>query len=517
MVTVLSLLTACGGSSGSDKKTNIDEKGALAPLETGQSVAMEMMQVLSQSGDDSDIVSVQKDVLHLVDGDMLHLTIDKAALGIKDMILSFRWMDMDGNVLGQTGMFEQIMHYDPMLDSDGDGVCKYIKKVIVVDMMGNVFSKSYTVFVHRSQPEGGQALLGPLAQAHYTLTQLHDQKVIDEGTTTQGDGQDVQTAGVIPLSAKVLNSLNQGYYLLTVAGGEDIDKNDDQIWDETPVPVSGALHAIVTAKELQTGNFKVNILAQAIYEYLKSTQNLSQISDEALTKLLDQYAQELLAADINGDGVEDYRDIVQWNPVTDKKSLAIDYAKNIQPYIDKVLYKTIAEKAVLLKKYVVDKKVMNGQEITYRYDSNGNVVEERIQEALQPPVVVQYANQYDSQGRLIEQRRKDTQVATRWIYNTSGDLTEKVVGIYDASENFSIYERYFYKNGKLSSGRINRGEVLKNITYEADVYGNVIKETIAWFGQTFVVNYTYEYDDAGRVLKKYKNGQLLFEQNWKVL
>lgn len=345
MLTALALLTGCGGSGGgSDKKTTLGEKGINAPLETGESVATDVIQSLSETDDTPDIFSVQKDVLHLVDGDMLHLTIDKVTLGIKNKIFSFQWMDMDGTVLSKAGVLEQVMHYNPMLDSDGDGVCEYVKRVIVMDMMGNIFSKNYTVFVHRTSPKGGQALLGPLAQAHYTLTQLQNQKVIDEGTTTQGDGQNVQTAGIIPLSSNILNSLEPGYYLLTVAGGEDIDRNDDGIWDKTAVPVSGTLHAIVTDKELQSGQYKVNILTQAIYEYLKKRQNLSQLSDEALAEQLDRYAEELLASDVNGDSVEDYRDIVEWNPVTDKKGLTVNYITDIQPYIDTLFYKPVSGK-----------------------------------------------------------------------------------------------------------------------------------------------------------------------------
>ncbi|RUM67123.1 MAG: hypothetical protein DSZ05_03225 [Sulfurospirillum sp.] len=337
MLTALFLLAGCGSSKGSDNSTQIGPKGD-APLQTGQSVISELLQALSQPTDTATDVSEQKDIFHLVDGDILQLTVTKEMLNIKNSIVSFSWMDMDGSLLSQTGMLEQVMHYNPVLDVDHDGVCKYIKKVIVMDMMGHMFTKSYTVFVHQRPFKGGQALLGPLAQAHYSVTKLRDQKVIDEGTTTQGDGQDVRTAGVIPVPAKVLNSLDQGYYLVTVSGGEDIDKNDDQVWDDTPAQVKGVLHAIVTKDALQSGDYKVNILTQAIYAYLKSKQNLSQLSDDALAKQLNQYAQQLISADINGDGLKDYHDIVQWNPVIDREKLSTDYDKNIVPYINKLFY-----------------------------------------------------------------------------------------------------------------------------------------------------------------------------------
>jgi hypothetical protein len=522
LLTALVLATGCGSSGGSDKKMDIEDKGASGiqsdPVGKITSNNPVVSQIFSQPADMAMDVTVQKDILHLVDGDLLHLVADPAQMGIKGMVVSYQWTDNNGSVLSQTGLLEQTVHYDPLLDDDQDGVSVYTKTLTLIDMFGSTVSKAYTIFVHQRALEGGQALLGPLSQAHYKLTKLHHSEAIVEGTTTQGDGEDVTTAGIIPLSAKLLNSLESGYYLLTVSGGEDIDRNDDLIWDETPTPVSGGLHAIVTKEELQTGHYKVNIFTQVIYDYLAGVENLAQMSDAKLAQRVDALAKELIKRDVNGDGARDYQDILYWNPVTDKDKLTIDYDKKVEPYVEQVLYKKGLEELSLdVTRYVVSKKIMANEEITYLYDSHGNMIEKRIKETGNPDIVsITYTNKYDEQGRLSEQIQDDTQVATRWIYDSSSNVTEKQVGIYDEAGNYAIFERYHFKNGKLDSGRIDRGEFPKYIYYETDQYGNVTKETVKWFGQTFVTQYSYTYDELGHVLKKYENGELLFEQIWRV-
>ncbi len=538
----LLLLTGCGSDTTQESQnvTTVTPFATSTYSNQAAPVALQglTIQTLSKSESNS---TVQRDVLHLLDGDLLHLAADEAAMGVEGNVTSYVWRDMDGIVLSETSVLDRVLYYDPQYDHNQDGTTKYIKTVTITTDNGKVYTKSYTVYVHKDTLPGGQVILGPLAQAHYTLRKLHDSAVIDEGATTQGDGVDVNSAGIIPLSAETLNSLEGGYYLMTVAGGMDIDRDDDMVWDSDPTVNKGVLHAIVRAEDLQRGNYKVNIFTQAIYQYLAEIENLAQMSDAQLQQRMDELSAELLAVDLNGDGLKDYGDILLWNPATDKEKLLIDYTTEVLPYVEKILSGTGLH---YIGKYVVAKKVTADTEIEYSYDSKGLLVEENtyaiadhapvqkivytyddrgsvIEKAVttyttgaEPTLeILTFSNSYDNDGRLIEQKTENTGVATRWIYDEAGLLTERQVGIYNA-ESYVPYEFYYYENGKLASARIDRGEAPKQITYETDQYGNVIREQVEWFGETFITEYSYEYDVQGNILKKYKDGVLLFEQSW---
>jgi len=519
--TALVLMTGCGGSNGSDN-TQVNSIKNVENLQIERPVTISasqpkiaLLQVLRETSASDTNATVQQDTIHLLDGQTLHLVADEAAMGVSGEIVSYKWFDKDCKILSKEKVLDKSLYFDPK--HNHDGMTKYVITIKIKTEDGKKYSKKYTVYVHKESLTGGQAELGPLAQANFTLRKLDENMTkLYEGITTQGDGQDVTTAGIIPVSAAVLNSLDDEYYFVGVSGGLDVDRNDDLVWDDVPTVNHGTLHAILSAGELQRGNYKVNIFTQAIYQYLASLQDVTQLSANELKDKMDNLAAELIAADLNGDGHIDYLDVLRWDPAKDKDQLTIDYEKEVAPYVEKIL---LGNDGTLVKEYVVDQRVEGNSVTTYTYDVHGNVITETITQNSDTgtPVItiIHYTNAYDAQGRLIEQSNDSNKRVKRWVYDAQGNLKQKEVGIYEADGSFTVFEYYYYKNGKLDTASFDRGESPYTVSYETDEYGNVIKEVVQWSGQEFVTEYSYEYDQAGHILKKYKNGTLLFEQSWK--
>ena len=454
--------------------------------------------------------------LHIGDGDLLHLVADEEAMGVTGTIASYRWTDMAGNVLSETKNLDRVLYYDPQFDHDDNGTTKYIKTITITTTDGKTYRQSYTVWVHKAAQESGQAVLGPLAQATFRITKLRTGETVLEGVTTAGDGNDVTTAGRLLTGYDFARTLSDGYYLVTVAGGQDIDRDDDLQWDTKPTINKGVLHAIIDAAHLGSGHYKVNVFTQAIYQYLNRIENIQALTDASLKAKMDALSAELLREDLNGDGVKDYADILLWNPATDKAKLTIDYAQEVEPYVQEILAGVYNDTDLTQpKRFVVTERTEGDTIIHYTYDRFGNVVNEIVTdktsgEILQTKI---YTNRYDAAGRLVSQKLSDPKIETRWSYDAQGNITQKEVGLYDA-DTFTPYAVYTYANGKLVSGVDNRSELPKTYTYETDRYGNVVKETMQWQDQSFVTTYRYEYDDAGHIIKAYKNGELWYEQRW---
>jgi len=531
VIAALFLLTGCGNGSKVIKaettssknntiygdKVNLVVPAAITQIQTQNAEPeLPVLQGLAETAEIENNATVEKDILHIADSEMVHIVADEEAMGVTGKIKSYQWFDMDGNVLSEEKTLNRVLYYYPQFSHDD--ITTFIKTIVITTEDGKEYSKDYTVYVHKDALHGGQALLGPLAQAQFTLQKLGSDIPIQEGTTTQGDGDNISSAGIIPISAKVLNTLDSGYYILTVAGGEDIDRNDDLVWDETPTINHGTLHAILNAKQIQKGQYKVNIFTQAIYQYLSAVENFNQVTDEELSSVMDQLASELLAADLNGDGEINYNDVILWNPATDKNKLTVNYETEVAPYVAQIIS---GKSAALNSEYVVEKRIEGNKEILYTYDAHGNKLTETITEnnsGAEPVIsVIHYTNVYDDAGRLIEQKNSADTTVMRWIYDAQGNLTERDKGVYENDQTFNAFDRYYYKNGKLDSASLDRGENPYTITYETDQYGNVTKEVVLWNGTEYITEYTYEYDDAAHVLKKYKNGDLLFEQTWKRL
>jgi len=523
MAAAILLLGGCG--SDSTQTPAIDNNKIVyntlqQPQNASTSVTMLQGLALETSAVDSAQIvapTVEEDVLHINDGEMIHLIANSEMMGVDGNISSYSWTDMDGNVLSETDTLDRVLHYDPRFDRDDNGTTKYIKTLTIITEDGKHFTQSYTIFVHKEALPTGQAVLGPLAQAHFSLQKLHSKSIIAEGVTSQGDGSDVTTAGLVNINYPILNSLEEGYYLLTVAGGKDVDRDDDLVWDAKPTINKGVIHAIITADDLRNGNYKVNIFTEAVYQYLYKVGDLDRLSDSELSQQMNGLSSELLAVDLNQDGQKDYEDLLVWNPATDKDKLTIDYATEVEPYVEEILAGVYAGGDTPTgEKYVVSKKIIGNVTTIYEYDAKGSMLSETIMDTQSGEVIEKktYLNSYDNEGRLVSQKLLDPKIETRWIYDEQGNITEKQVGLYDTGTEFRPYERYLYENGVIVSGEVNKGEVPIIYAYETNEYGNIVKEIMTWGDQTFVTEYSYEYDANGNVIKRYKDGILEYEQEW---
>lgn len=474
-------------------------------------------------------------ILNIVDGDTIHLIAKEGSFDLNGTIVSYEWTDMDDNVLSQTKELNRTLYYDENYDLDHSGITKYIKTITLRDDQGQSASKSYTVYVHKDALENPQALLGPLSLAHFTLTKLHDTTPIAEGTTTQGNGTNVNTAGVIPISADILNGLEDGYYLMKVSGGKDIDRDDDLVWDTNPTVNKGTLYAILTAQQLKSANYKVNIFTYGVYAFLQEAQILDGLSDEELTQKLDDLAREVIAVDLDGNNEINYSDILHWNPVTDKEKLTVDYATKVLPLVNQILGADAQLPVIHESKSVLDTKLEAGSLHKYLYDESGDVVTEEIddnndgtydhnktyrydqfhhvvEEIDSDGNSIIYTNTYDLQGHMIEQRDNQSSAIDRWIYDEQGVLIEHQ---YDRFGDGSAINHYYYINGKLDHATLEHADFTSTLKYETDQYGNVTKSTWNALGNSEVTTFTYLYDEAGHILQKTSNGESVFIQTWK--
>ena len=519
------LFSGCGGSSDTSAGSPVDNNRIIYnTLEQPHKTSNDVTLLQGLSLETKAVASAQRiqpavesDVLHLNDGEMLHLVADLELMGVEGNITSYSWTDMDGNVLSETDTLDRVLYYDPRFDRDDNGTTKYIKTITIMTEEGKRYSKSYTVFVHKEVLPTGQAVLGPLAQAHFTLQKLRQNAIVTEGVTSQGNGTDIATAGLININYPILATLEDDtYYLLTVAGGIDIDRDDNLVWDEKPTTNKGVIHAIISGSDLKSGNYKVNIFTEAVYQYLKKLGEIDTLSDEALKSQMDGLSYELLAQDLNSDGEKNYKDLLVWNPATDKDKLTIDYETEVEPYVQEILAGIYAGGEDGGDKYVVSKKIAGNETIVYEYDDKGSVITETILDTQSGEVVEKktFMNSYDDEGRLVSQKQLDPKVETRRIYDDQGNIAERQVGLYDTGAEFRPYERYIYENGVIVSGTVTKGEVPITYAYETDEYGNIVKETMTWGEQTFVTEYSYEYDANGNVVKRYKDGVLEYEQEW---
>ncbi len=178
------------------------------------------------------------------------------------------------------------------------------------------------------------ATLGSLSKATVEIYEKSSNDLLYQGVTTKGDGKNVESAGLIKLSQDEFEKIQNRLFIIKIRGGEDIDSDDNNIWDENPIHNSGEIHAIVNSSTLDKEPFKINILTEVVYQDVK--EKIKTLNNTQITMLLDEKSQNLLGKDINNDGKIDSKDLLKWNPIIDKKDLKIDYDKEIKPLLSKI-------------------------------------------------------------------------------------------------------------------------------------------------------------------------------------
>lgn len=171
-------------------------------------------------------------------------------------------------------------------------------------------------------PNLGQALLGPIVDATVEVYEAgdFDGQIVCVVTTSSADAP--EGPGVIDLSGCSVSE--SSVYFLVVQGGMDIDADDDEVIDATPTAKEGALRAIVSGQSILDGDFRINIVTEIAYQSVADAL-LSGAADLEILGRLDAVARQLLSADLNGDGIVDNDDLVEFSPVEHAGFIAGEY------------------------------------------------------------------------------------------------------------------------------------------------------------------------------------------------
>jgi hypothetical protein len=182
---------------------------------------------------------------------------------------------------------------------------------------------------------------GPIAGASVKIVDAQNYGkdnpvVLYRGETTSHD--DILKAGLVELSdGDKAKFEDERYYVISAKGGEDVDRNDDLIKDDTPTPNNGTIHAIIKGSDLKLLSFRVNVLTEAIFQVSGDTIG-SHYNSEALAQKLDDAAQKLLKEKLyptDSDMHIVYRDILLWAPGVDKSVLYKPYDIFVEPIVEK--------------------------------------------------------------------------------------------------------------------------------------------------------------------------------------
>jgi hypothetical protein len=171
-------------------------------------------------------------------------------------------------------------------------------------------------------PSLGQALLGPIIGA---TVEVYDAEnfsgaLICSVTTSAEDAP--EGPGVIDLSACPISETL--VYMLVVEGGTDIDADDDEVIDSTPTAKQGSLRAIISGRDILAGDFRINIITEIAYQSV-SDALLGGAPQSEIVRRLDGVAKQLLSEDLNGDGIVDNIDLLDFSPVDDGSFISGEY------------------------------------------------------------------------------------------------------------------------------------------------------------------------------------------------
>lgn len=103
----------------------------------------------------------------------------------------------------------------------------------------------------------GQALLGPLTGAVVNIYHFNDLQT-PVYTTYTSESTNLPEAGLFEIPRGLL--ADEGLYVITITGGLDIDKNDDNVLDNRPTVNQGILHLVATGNQL-----KAQVILRRIY------------------------------------------------------------------------------------------------------------------------------------------------------------------------------------------------------------------------------------------------------------
>ncbi|MEA3419095.1 MAG: calcium-binding protein [Campylobacterota bacterium] len=182
---------------------------------------------------------------------------------------------------------------------------------------------------------------GPIADASVKIVDAQKYgepyaTVLYRGKTTTHE--DILKAGLIELSSTEKDKFeDERYYVISAKGGNDVDRNDDLVQDDSPTPNNGTIHAIIKGSDLKLLSFRVNVLTEAIFQVSGDAIG-SHYNSEALAQKLDDAAEKLIKEKLyptDRDMHIVYRDILLWAPGVDKRVLYKPYDIFVEPIVEK--------------------------------------------------------------------------------------------------------------------------------------------------------------------------------------
>jgi len=182
---------------------------------------------------------------------------------------------------------------------------------------------------------------GPIAGGDVTIISAADDNKknprILYHTVTTSD-RDTLKSGIIDIDQDAMGYFeDEQYYIVRVAGGIDIDSNDDFVYDDMPTQNHGTIHAILKGKDLKGMPFVVNVLTEAIYQ-VSGNMIGDQYDPSLLGEMLDRSASMLINTKLDITALDkeiNYRDILLWTPAADKTTLFKPYDTYVQPIVEK--------------------------------------------------------------------------------------------------------------------------------------------------------------------------------------
>ncbi len=148
LVMLVMVLLSVGCGSGTGGTVSRIEKVETKSISSGQSFAVSAIYGQG-SGVAEDMFSPDVNVtIDIVDATLFRFNADDIHWSMHN-ITSYRWRDMDNNILSERALLERVLYYDPAYDPENSGVTRYVKTITVTDANGTVSQKSFTIFVHK--------------------------------------------------------------------------------------------------------------------------------------------------------------------------------------------------------------------------------------------------------------------------------------------------------------------------------------------------------------------------------
>lgn len=191
----------------------------------------------------------------------------------------------------------------------------------------------------------GKAQLGPLVGATAEIYEIQaDGSLLLVFTETTTDG-DIKTAGQFNFHYAELDA--NKWYLAKVSGGQDIDANDDGFIDNPSTTNQGSIHLIFKKDWIQANKSTISVLSEIVYQLVKD--NLSDL-DNLEASILNAITL-LFTQDINGDGLINQQELVDFDPIQNKDQLTNQVRNLVNTILPLIHENTGTHSAEILKAF----------------------------------------------------------------------------------------------------------------------------------------------------------------------